>query len=132
LCLHGDDDAQFAKWRHDKRSNPIVAGCWSRPLFVGEFKHTDASTERVFNVQTGSIFLDLRLPLSTEGDIFKGHTSLSTLSLDQLRLFARRHAFAGYSLVTGGGKDDVSDPPVATRHHAIDWNCMRPLHTQCA
>ncbi|CAN0554677.1 unnamed protein product, partial [Ectocarpus sp. 8 AP-2014] len=38
----------------------------------------------------------------------------------ELRLFARRHAFAGYT--RGAKQHGRLEGSVATRHHCIDWN----------
>jgi len=47
-------------------------------------------------------------------------TSFSEMDDTQIKLFARRHAFAGYTRLQheNGG----SGRPVCTRHHCIDWN----------
>lgn len=68
----------------------------------------------MINLQTPSIFIDMRIPYKTG---LPHVTSLSDMNLGQLQLFARRHAFAGYTKV-----DLIDGIPVATRHHAIDWN----------
>ena len=79
--------------------------------------HSDnLSGERVFNLQTPSIFIDMRLPFPQPGmPDFKHYKSLEDMTTEELRLFARRHAFSGYSVVSG-------TPPICVRHHAIDWN----------
>eukprot|EP00899_Mesostigma_viride_P009019 jgi/Mesvir1/18118/Mv09415-RA.1 len=43
--------------------------------------------------------------------------SLADCSLQELRVLARQHCFAGYTLV-----DFIDGAPVCTRHHCIDWN----------
>eukprot|EP00611_Tribonema_gayanum_P004466 TRINITY_DN1365_c0_g1_i2.p1 TRINITY_DN1365_c0_g1~~TRINITY_DN1365_c0_g1_i2.p1 ORF type:complete len:253 (-),score=66.33 TRINITY_DN1365_c0_g1_i2:141-899(-) len=63
----------------------------------------------------------MRVPCGVE---FPGARGLCDLSLEQLRLYARRHAFAGITRV-----QSIDGAPVATRHHAVDWNFvgrMRP------
>eukprot|EP00040_Diaphanoeca_grandis_P015156 m.77129 g.77129 ORF g.77129 m.77129 type:complete len:399 (+) comp24981_c0_seq2:123-1319(+) len=105
----------FREWNASGKSNELVAGAWTRPLFVGGWEHSDNILgERVFNLQTGSIFIDIRIPIRTPNFEFP-RKRLDDLSLDELRWFARRHAFAGYSHISGS-------PPVCVRHHAIDWN----------
>lgn len=102
-------------WRAAGEATPLVAGAWTRPLFVGGWEHSDNGTgERVFNLQTPSLFVDLRLPHAATSFAAR-HASLRTMSAAELRLFARRHVFAGYSRVAG-------DPPVCVRHHVVDWN----------
>jgi hypothetical protein len=81
---------------------------------VGGWEHSDGTHETVFNLQTRSLFIDIRIPTASL-DAFRGHKSLATMSLDELGLFAQRHAFAGYSVVSGS-------PPTCVRHHAVDWN----------
>lgn len=115
--IRGNSIAVIRQWCQpdSARSNPLVAGAWTRPLFVGGWEHTDnVNSERVFNLQTATIFIDIRIPIIPD-NVFAKHSSLASMSLDELRLYARRHAFAGVSLIAG-------EPPVATRHHAIDWN----------
>ena len=96
------------------RLHQRVAGAWNRPLFVGGWEHSDSQTETVFNLQTPSIFIDMRIPRKAT---FPGARSLQDLTVRQLRLYARRHAFAGYTRV-----QSVDGAPVAVRHHSIDWN----------
>lgn len=116
--INGTTRRQFLKWYDLGLRDTLIAGAWTRPLFVGLAKNFEHSTneapngERVYNLQTPSIFIDIRIPHAGNGT---GHTSLSTMSVEELRCFARRHAFAGYSVVGG-------TPAVCVRHHAIDWN----------
>jgi hypothetical protein len=148
----------------------LIAGAWTRPVFVGGWDHSTggtgyqsgqtnpstlavAVTERVFNLQTSSgLFIDMRVPIvdvdwssHRVSELFftknmfprdfcsrlgfalfnsaidsSSRQSFDTMSLYELRLFARRHAFAGYSI-----QSEPSSPPsplVVTRHHCIDWN----------
>ena len=41
----------FAKWKAEGKTSTLIAGAWSRPLFVGGWQHTGDHTETVFNVQ---------------------------------------------------------------------------------
>lgn len=106
-----------------------VCGAWTRPLFVGGFEHSTNENEIVFNVQTNTLFIDMRIPrlakqilpdknllLGEEADK-SAETVLKTMSNEQLQLYARRHAFAGYTIL-----DHYQKRPVCTRHHCIDWN----------
>jgi hypothetical protein len=63
--------------------------------------------------QTPSIFIDLRIP-RTRPESLAFHRSLATLSTEELRLFARQHCFAGYSLAARG---HVDDPLVVSRRN---------------
>jgi hypothetical protein len=125
--MRGDTHEVFMKLKTEGKTSTLVVGAWSRPLFVGGWQHTGDHTETVFNVQTPSLFIDLRIPLLPGTDLAK-KGSISQLSDDELRLLARRHCFAGYSLLNAGPWS-VENPPVCVRHHCIDWNFtgkMRP------
>ena len=111
--LQGDTAEAFAALCRSAPPSPIC-GAWTRPLFVGGWEHTSDSGptgERVFNVQSTAVFIDIRIPRQAT-PLFAGRSALQELSLPELRLFARRHAFAGVSVLAG-------DPLVATRHHSI-------------
>ena len=57
------------------------------PLFVGGWEHTDnVRGERVFNLQTGSIFIDIRIPIGFGPDL----SSRSSLSDLTVRISTRR------------------------------------------
>jgi hypothetical protein len=65
--------------------------------------------------QTPSIFIDLRIP-RTRPESLAFHRSLATLSTEELRLFARQHCFAGYSLAAQIERgSSVDDPLVVSR-----------------
>mmetsp|Transcript_62558 Transcript_62558/g.148973 ORF Transcript_62558/g.148973 Transcript_62558/m.148973 type:complete len:354 (+) Transcript_62558:148-1209(+) len=123
--MQGDTWEAFQGWKREGRSSPLVEGAWSRPLFVGGFQHTDSATEAVFNLQSASLFIDLRIP---RGPNFRGRSGFDDLTDNELKLFARRHCFAGYSLLNHA-PFSVENPPVCVRHHCLDWNFsgkMRP------
>lgn len=46
-----DTHEVFAKWKAEGKTSNLVAGAWSRPLFVGGWQHTGDHIETVFNVQ---------------------------------------------------------------------------------
>ena len=168
----GDSHAVFQRWAHDKRkceesnspaptislshgttatilqSSPIV-GAWKRPLFTGKWEHTTDYEEIVINIQTETLFVDLRIPRSkpiwkwqrlgrnngATGRIKITRNSrqiLETMCDVDLRLYARQHVFGGFSVValeTAGADNMTSERgtttsklPVCTRHHCIDWN----------
>lgn len=109
-------ESTFAAWASNSKGKNVVCGAFSRPLFVGGFEHTTCHDEDVFNVQTNTLFMDMRIPrLGSKllGDL-KGFEGMSD---EQMRLFARRHAFAGYTRL-----EYVNNRPVCARHHCIDWN----------
>ena len=87
----------------------------------------DSNTERVFNIQSPSLFIDIRIPM---GPDFSKHRSLDTMSNEELRLFARRHAFAGYSVLTTDPTGAKNSPAVCVRHHAIDWNFVGRMRSR--
>lgn len=110
----------FLKWSKEiptgNRKKMLICGAYSRPLFVGEWEHSTDRDEDVYNLQTNTFFIDIRIPKISK-DFFENMKSLSDLSAKQLKLFARRHAFAGYSKI---GLEKNRD--VCVRHHCIDWN----------
>ncbi|KAL7425643.1 hypothetical protein ACHAXM_000461 [Skeletonema potamos] len=69
----GDSHVVFHRWAEataaassdadQEKSSPIV-GAWSRPLFTGRWEHSTDREEIVYNIQTGSLFIDLRIPTS--------------------------------------------------------------------
>lgn len=108
----------FKAWE----SNNLVTGAWYRPLFMGGWMESTDSDTQVCNVQTDTLFVDIRIPTlrsTLEQDIkARGVSSVDSLSKDELCALSRQHCFAGFTKV------DLSDPeaPVCTRHHCIDWN----------
>lgn len=115
---------QFREWRQNNLICPQLTGVWNRPLFVGGMDHTTDLDERVFNIQTPSMFIDLRIPTQRPQFARMGHRSTATLSDEQLRVFARQHCFSGYSLLTD------QDPPVVARHHMLDWNFVGVMRSR--
>jgi hypothetical protein len=115
---HGDTRPVFRDWSSlPFEPNPII-GAWNRLLFTGGFEHSSSETERVFNVQTNTLFVDLRIPTSRSLVLPSDCTSLASLSDDELRLFARQHVFGGYSRLAREQENRL----VCTRHHCMDWN----------
>ena len=119
--LKGDTHSTFEEWKTTKPTCELVSGAWNRPLFVGGWKHSSDKEERVYNIQTHNLFIDLRIPRSREivlKDIIERKcSSLDELSPNELRLYARQHVFSGYTVL-----GEENNRPVATRHHCIDWN----------
>ncbi len=158
----GDCWEQYAKWEPCN----LLVGAWSRPLFMGGFKESTTNDTDSYNIQTSTLFVDIRVPrarravskkglLSLLNLIFqkceqkslkfhiffincpqfflgflspksfirililifrfnaikaRGCKSLQHCSLDELRVLARQHTFAGFSKIEKG-----SD--VCYRHH---------------
>jgi len=150
----GTTHTSFWGWAADANKNikSVICGAWSRPLFMGQWEHSTGDEEEVFNVQTNTLFIDLRIPrdsysytkgLSSSSSIESLVASISGMSEvqesmseknrkldgtlskeDLLRLLARRHVFGGYSRLKIPSATDAthSSLPVCTRHHCIDWN----------
>ena len=113
---HVSPSAQTNDNIHHNVSSPII-GVWDRPLFAGKWEHSTNLDEIVYNIQTKTLFVDLRIPRNKLCD--KSPSSLEMMSNEQLRLFSRRHVFGGYSNITSQSHDRR---PICTRHHCLDWN----------
>lgn len=111
--LQGDIRETFLAWRAANITCPAITGVWDRSLFLGGFEHSTNQDELVFNTQTPSLFVDLRIPRLRPTALFVARGSVSALTDAELRLFARAHCFGGYS---------KWNSPYVTRHHLIDWN----------
>lgn len=137
---------------HDnQRHNPIV-GAWKRTLFWSNgrsgWEFSTHHTERVFNVQTRTLFVDLRIPHTRDQLLAQSRSpgriirSLEDLTAEELRWYARQHVFAGFSRFdpqSATGQEGVASGTspanlplgtsalasmsgCCTRHHCIDWN----------
>jgi len=115
--LKEDTHETFRAWRSTQSPASLVTGAWNRPLFVGGWNHTTDCDERVYNLQSRNLFIDLRIPRTREIVLPRDAKSLDTFTPHQLRLYARQHVFAGYSVVA-----PEHERPLCTRHHCIDWN----------
>ena len=118
--MAGTSVEAFKSWKEQGLTSTLVVGAWSRPLFVGGWEHSTDRDELVFNLQTPSLFIDLRLPRTRAAFFHRDNIhSLSDLTDEELRLFARQHVFGGYTLPEVLPSDGRT---VCTRHHCIDWN----------
>lgn len=108
LCLE-----VFQKWVLQNLRGSI-AGAWNRPLFSGGWKESTDKDTLAFNLQSPSLFVDMRIPVDRP-QCLSHRLGLTDCSFQDLRYLARQHCFSGYSLPS---EDNV----VYTRHHAIDWN----------
>ena len=115
---HVSSSAQTNDKIHHNVSSPIIIGVLDRPLFAGKWEHSTNLDEIVYNIQTKTLFVDLRTPRNNRlcDELL---LSLEMMNNEQLRLFARRHVFGGYSKITSQSRDRR---PVCTRHHCLDWN----------
>ena len=124
---------QYHSWlfRENRRmaATAGAVGAWCRPLFSGGWMTSSEQDTVVRNLQTPSIFIDLRIPKGRPSGSrgWGGAQSFEDLTNAQLRLLSRQHCFAGYTLCESNvaKKQDGSRAtglPVCVRHHAIDWN----------
>jgi hypothetical protein len=97
--------------------NPIC-GAFFRPIFVGGFEHSTDHDESVYNVQTNTLFIDLRIPRLGQ-KLFQHVKGFDSMTCEELKMYARRHVFAGYTRVSLQEQDER---PVCTRYHCMDWN----------
>lgn len=118
----------FRRWKDANRRSFSIIGCWSRPIFAGGWQESSLHDTAAFNLQTPSLFIDMRFPLRRPSQELALKKSLSDCSALDLRLLARQHCFTGYSL------PEILPPqqyalnqgkyPVFTRHHVVDWNYL--------
>jgi len=125
-----DTRAIFRAWRQRQGTQwdaaPLV-GAWKRTLFYGGWEHSTAHDEQVFNLQTPSLFIDLRLPTTRLTRTDRPHVAdIADLEAADLRRLARQHVFGGYTVIDKPTTNTTSTKQpydlVCTRHHIIDWN----------
>jgi hypothetical protein len=107
----------FKAWLKANRRSNVIIGCWSRPVFAGGFLESTEHDTAAFNLQSPSIFIDMRFPHSRALTL-KTKTSFRDCSLDELFNLSQQHCFGGYSLP----ELPLSASQLFTRHHIIDWN----------
>jgi hypothetical protein len=123
----GTTHGAFAEWAGTGRgggggggsSRDSVCGAWTRSIFFGGFEYSSAHDEQTFNVQTNTLFVDIRIPTLRQKKL-ANLRSFAALDDIGLRLYARQHAFGGYTVMDYEGPGNGR--PVCTRHHCIDWN----------
>lgn len=108
----------FLDWLKLNKRSDVIIGAWSRPLFSGGWMESTQADTDAFNLQTPSIFIDMRIPKNRPSTVLKKFQSLKQCTDTHLRILSRQHCFSGYSLPSNAD----SDPLVFTRHHIIDWN----------
>lgn len=118
--MERDETDVFEKWSQDflasGRKHPIV-GAWKRPLFTSRWEHSTDEDEVVYNIQTSTMFIDLRIPRSKPVCSWASRQSLESFSDNELRMYARQHVFGGFSALSSNNGRSL-----CTRHHCIDWN----------
>lgn len=121
LLQSNSTNQTFSSWAaSDPAPASPTVGVWSRPLFASKWAHSSSHTDDVYNHQTCRLFIDIRIPTSRPA--FSHASSLQGLSDEELRLFARQHAFAGYNREVGVTEANSVNLPACVRHHCIDWN----------
>lgn len=129
----GSTHDAFAQWRRDAetaaadaRAPAWLTGAWGRAVFIGGWEHSNDDSETCYNLQTPSVFIDIRIP--HRRGLVSDAASAAELSDAELRLLARQHAFGGYTRcnvgkgITAGWVNEGA--MICTRHHAIDWNFL--------
>jgi hypothetical protein len=106
------------QWLDEGRVSRSIVGAWDRPVFVGGWMESTAHDTRAFNLQSPSIFIDMRVPTARPTHQLKANQSLKACTNEELRIMSRQHCFAGYSFPSV----DCRGNEVFTRHHFIDWN----------
>lgn len=138
--LQGNAEAVFSEWKKKSdneqekttttTTDDVIVGAWRRPLFYGGWEHTTDQDETVYNLQSNTLFIDLRIP-TTKANFFSGGSSndiqcLEDMNKEQLALYARQHVFAGYSRIVTrqeeGNENGKYYDHCCTRHYLIDWN----------
>jgi hypothetical protein len=136
LLREDDTRAVFRHWQklqgnaEQDAVQRAVVGAWQRVLFYGGWDRTTHRDEKVYNLQSPTLFIDLRLPATRLRRVDRPHvTGLADLTGEDLRRYARQHIFGGYTRTEDRSvKDDKNDkrptcyPLVCTRHHIMDWN----------
>lgn len=136
----------FDDWLKANNRSFDIVGVWSRPIFCGGWKESGCTDTVAFNIQSPSLFIDMRFPVVRDNLLDKGKglpQSLQDCSDEELIILSRQHCFSGYSFpeMFGRAKElakhndlqsqcrDVMNEhnyykygPVFTRHHIIDWN----------
>lgn len=85
---------QFRSWFKEGRRSHACAGAWSRPLFSGGWSESTDVDTAVFNLQTPSIFVDIRFPRAILDRSFPAG-GFAACSMSDLRALSRQHCFAG-------------------------------------
>ena len=119
-----DTKQTFALWSAQGRRSFEICGAWSRPIFAGGWKESTENDTEAFNLQTPSIFIDMRFPHSRPTHVLAARGSIARCTDEELRWLAQQHCFSGYSLPDQSPSSSSSPPTPLhfVRHHIIDWN----------
>jgi len=110
------------QWLDRNFRSMSIVGAWDRPLFSGGWVESTKHDTESFNLQTPSIFIDMRIPKLRPTAHIRTRENLTSCSDDELRVLARQHCFSGYSFPEPDKSIEKSGALVFTRHHIIDWN----------
>lgn len=88
----------FKRWHASGRRSFDIVGAWSRPLFSGGWKESTRHDTQAFNLQSPSLFIDMRFPTSRPTNLLQSRGCLEECTDLELRYLARQHCFSGYSL----------------------------------
>jgi hypothetical protein len=109
------NEEQKLQTMKDKNSNSNpVCGAWSRPLFIGQWEHSTGEQETVYNIQSNTLFIDLRIPREAAQLLLPKVTPVSfsvsyshnkrtleqimdSWTMQEICLYARRHVFGGFT-----------------------------------
>eukprot|EP01031_Cornospumella_fuschlensis_P032127 gene32127-38861_t len=121
--INGTSHTTFRAWIKANRRSFSIVGCWSRPLFAGGFLESTSEDTEAFNLQTPSVFIDMRIPTKRPTPLLARLKGLEDCDKYQLRILARQHCFAGYTLPElSRAHRGQPHGELFTRHHVVDWN----------
>ena len=108
------------------QQSSILTGAWKRTLFYGGWEHSTDHDEHTFNLQTNTLFVDLRIPCARRRALLLTSSSsgvvssLDDLTPEQLRIYARQHVFAGYTRHCSSNSNHSDDNNDSNNHPQDD------------
>eukprot|EP01083_Nonionella_stella_P145106 454068_1 len=70
---HSHSHSQGEHQHPDVKTHYPICGAFNRPLFVGGWEHSTDQEEDVYNVQTNTLFIDIRIPKLGRGRSMMKH-----------------------------------------------------------
>jgi hypothetical protein len=131
ILQQGSTRSTIQQWLHANHRSYYITGCWYRPLFAGGWLESTDTDTIAYNLQTPSIFIDMRFPRHRPVERIRLKSSLNECNELELKVLAQQHCFAGYSYLeeedtyrgaTTTASTYPKQGPLYTRHHLIDWN----------
>lgn len=113
---------KIREWLDKNSRSMSIVGAWDRPLFSGGWMESTEHDTESFNLQTPSMFIDMRIPKLRPTAQAASRGDIASCSDYELRLLARQHCFSGYSFPEPDKSVEKSGALVFTRHHIVDWN----------